>query len=91
VRAGIGAGDAEHLGADQVGLQYPAVEGDHEITDRRQQIQLIEVGRFVIAAHAFETDAAAVHQRYGWIAIVVHFTSQALEVGHRCFTGKTSM
>jgi hypothetical protein len=87
----VGARDAEHFGADQVGLQNPAVEADHEIADRRQQVEFVEVGRLVVAALALEADAAAVHRRLGGIAVVVHVTSQAQEVGRRCFPSKTSI
>jgi hypothetical protein len=51
-----GARHPEHLGAGHVGLQDPAVEGDHEIADRRQQVELVEVGLLLFVTQTLGAD-----------------------------------
>jgi hypothetical protein len=39
----MGARHAQQVGADHVHLQYPGVEADDEIADRRQQVNIVEL------------------------------------------------
>jgi hypothetical protein len=48
----------EQLGAGDVGLQDAAVEGDHEVADRGQQVEFIEVRLLLLVAQAFGAHAA---------------------------------
>jgi hypothetical protein len=48
----------EQLGAGHVRLQDAAVEGDHEVADRGQQVEFVEVRLFLLVAQPIGADAA---------------------------------
>jgi hypothetical protein len=69
---------AQQLGAGHVRLQDAAVEGDHEVTDRGQQVEFVEVGLLLLVAQAIWFEAAIElllgQQRGRHVHVFVHVT-----------------
>jgi hypothetical protein len=77
-----GARHAQHLGAGDVGLQDAAIEADHEIAGRRQQLEFVVAGLLLLVAQARGADAAvellAGRQQGRRVHVLVHLTPRSL-------------
>jgi hypothetical protein len=58
VAADGAARHADQLGSGDVRLQDAAVEGDHEVAGRREQVEFVEVRLFLFVAQPLRTDTA---------------------------------
>ena len=54
------ARDAEQVGTDQVHLQHRGVEAEHEIADRRQQIDIVKISLLAFEAQALRAEHGVV-------------------------------